>query len=64
MEELINKQYWTNADIMAYAGCGKTKASQIRREALVKHDGLIPLLPRKVKRDAVLKVLGGLKWVI
>lgn len=62
MQEIINKPIWTNADIRAYAGCGKTQATQIRKIALVKYDGFIKLMPRKVKRDAVIKALQeGLK---
>lgn len=57
MEELLNKAYWNLADIRAYLGCGLNKASKIRQLAIKKHNGLNPLLPQKVKRDAVLKVL-------
>jgi hypothetical protein len=42
---------------MNYVGCGKNKASQIRQEAIIKYDGLNPVLPRLVKKEAVLKVL-------
>ena len=51
------KEYWSNQDIMSYVGCGKNKASQIRKEAIIKFDGLNPVLPRLVKKEAVLKVL-------
>lgn len=57
MEELLNKAYWNLEDIRAYLGCGLNKASKIRQLAIKKHNGLNPLLPQKVKRDAVLKVL-------
>ena len=57
MEELLNKAYWNLSDIRAYLGCGLNKASKIRQLAIKKHNGLNPLLPQKVKRDAVLKVL-------
>lgn len=57
MEEVLNKAYWNLADIRAYLGCGLNKASKIRQIAIKKHNGLNPLLPQKVKRDAVLKVL-------
>lgn len=55
--ELSNKVYWTLADIIEYAGCGRTKASAIRQEAIKKFNGFNKLLPKKVKREAVLKVL-------
>ena len=51
------KEYWTNQDIMNFVGCGKNKASKIRQIAIIKFDGLNPLLPRLVKKQAVLKVL-------
>lgn len=56
-EELLNKAYWNLADIRAYLGCGLNKASKIRQIAIKKHNGLNPLLPQKVKRESVLKVL-------
>ena len=43
---------------MAYVGCGRSKASEIRRKAIVRYNGSVPLFPKKVYRDAVLKVLG------
>ncbi len=55
---LLLKSVWTNQDIMAYSGCCMTSASAIHQRAVIEHDGLIKLLPKKVKRDAVLKVLG------
>lgn len=51
------KQYWSNQDIMNYVGCGKNKASAIRKIAIIKFNGLNPLLPRLVKKEAVMKVL-------
>ena len=56
-EELLSKAYWNLADIRAYLGCGLNKASKIRQIAIKKHNGLNPLLPQKVKKDSVLKVL-------
>jgi hypothetical protein len=53
--------YWTNKDIRDYVGCGVNKASQIRKEAILHHDGFIPLLPRKVKKQAVLDALENIK---
>lgn len=58
ISELLQKSIWTNQDIMDYVGCGMTTASKIHKEAIIKHDGYIPLCPKKVRRDAVLKVLG------
>lgn len=58
----MQKEYWNNQDIMQYVGCGKNKATAIRKVAILKFDGLNPLLPRLVKRESVLKVLEvGLK---
>ena len=57
MEEVLNKAYWNLSDIQAYLGCGVSKASKIRQIAIKKFNGLNPLLPQKVKRDSVLKVL-------
>ena len=56
-ENLLEKGFWHLADIRAYACCGTVKASKIRQEAIKKYDGLNPLFPTKVRRDAVLKVL-------
>lgn len=58
VSNLLSKAIWTNQDIMDYLGCGKTVASRIHREAVIKYGGYIELCPRKVRRDAVLKVLG------
>ena len=52
-----NKEYWTNQDIMNFVGCGKNKASKIRQAAIIRFNGFNPLLPRLVKKQAVLKVL-------
>ncbi|MCM1556788.1 MAG: hypothetical protein NC087_04560 [Anaeroplasma bactoclasticum] len=56
--ELLAKSIWCNQDIMDYAGCKLTTASAIHKKAVLEHDGLVKVLPTKVKRDAVLKVLG------
>lgn len=58
MVNLLLKGVWSNEDIMRYVGCSKTKASELHQEASIKHGGYIPHLPKKVKRDAVLEVLG------
>ena len=57
MDELMSKAYWNNKDIMMFANCGVNKASKIRKLAIIKYAGGIPLLPQKVRKDAVLKVL-------
>ena len=62
MEDLLNKAFWNNKDIQAYANVGVNKASKIRKIAILKYDGFIKLLPQKVKRDAVLKALEELRW--
>ena len=61
---LLAKALWSLNDIMEYAECSKTTASKIRKEAITKYDGLIPIMPRKTKRDAILKVLGVVIWQI
>lgn len=55
--ELIKKAYWNLSDIQSFVGCGRSKASKIRQEAVNKFNGFNKLLPQKVKREAVLKVL-------
>ena len=49
--------YLTNKDIMKLVPCGKNKASEIRKIAILDFNGLNPLLPRKVRKESVLKVL-------
>ena len=56
--DLLGLSIWTNKEIRDYVGCGSTKAVEIRREAIFKHKGLVPMCPKKVYRDAVLKALG------
>lgn len=53
----MEQMYLSNKDIMALVPCGKNKASEIRKIAILEYNGLNPLLPRKVKKEAVLKVL-------
>lgn len=55
---LYAKPLWSNQDIMRFTNLGRTKASEIHQEAAIKHNGISKLCPKKVKRDAVLKVLG------
>lgn len=62
MDTLLQKPIWSNKDIQEFTGCSKTTASKIRKEAINKYDGLIPLLPKKTKRDAILKALGVIIW--
>ena len=62
MDTLLQKFIWDNKDIQEFTGCSKTTASKIRKEAITKYDGLIPIMPRKTKRDAILKVLGVVIW--
>ena len=63
MDTLLQKLIWTNRDIQEFVGCSSTTAVKIRKEAINKYDGLIPIMPRKTKRDAILKVLGvEIKW--
>lgn len=58
MIDLLLRAIWSNQDIMAYVGCARSKASEIHKEAVTKHNGYVPQCPKKVRRDAVLKVLG------
>ncbi len=55
---LYAKPLWSNKDIMIFTGCSVNKASEIRKEAINEANGLPVIYPKKVKRDAVLKVLG------
>ena len=50
-------EYITNKDIMLLVHCGKNKASQIRKKAILKYNGFNPNFPRLVRKSAVLKVL-------
>ena len=63
--ENIDKAFWTNKDIMNYVGCSKNTATQIRKKAILYFDGFNSLMPKKTKREAVLKVLemGGKKGI-
>lgn len=56
--DLLAISIWSNRDIMEYVGCGSTKAVEIRRTAIFKHKGMVPMCPKKVYRDAVLNALG------
>lgn len=56
-EEAMEQLYLSNKDIMELVPCGKNKASEIRKRAILDFNGLNPLLPRKVKKEAVMKVL-------
>ena len=53
----MEQMYLTNKDIMKLVPCGKNKASEIRKIAILDFNGLNPLLPRKVRKESVLKVL-------
>lgn len=53
----MEQMYLSNKDIMELVPCGKNKASEIRKIAILEFNGLNPLLPRKVKREAVMQVL-------
>lgn len=55
--DLLQKPIWNNKDIQAFTGCSPTTAVKIRKEAIEKYDGYIPMLPKSIKRDAVLKAL-------
>ena len=57
-------EYITNKDIMLLVPCGKNKASQIRKKAILKYNGFNPNFPRLVRKSAVLKVLEESLWVV
>ncbi len=56
--ELLANPIWTNQDIMDFVGCSSTKAVQIRKKAIFECNGIIPMCPKKVYRNAVLKAVG------
>ena len=56
-KKLLAKPIWSCSDIQEYLDCGRTKASQIKARAL-KIGGVVRGIPSKVKKDAVLEVLG------
>lgn len=58
ISELLMKPIWSNEDIMKYVKCGSNSACLIHQNAAIKHDGVVKLLPKKVKRNAVLAALG------
>ena len=57
MDALLQKPIWSNKDIQEFTGCSATTAVKIRKEAITKYNGFIPIMPKKTKRDAILKVL-------
>ncbi len=64
MDTLLQKPIWSNKDIQEFTGCSSTTAVKIRKIAITQYDGFIAILPRKTKRDAILKVLNleGMIW--
>ena len=50
-------EYITNKEIMSIVPCGKNKATEIRKKAILKYNGFNPNFPRLVRREAVMKVL-------
>lgn len=56
-EELLSKNYWNIKDICLFFGCGRNKATEIKKKAIKDFDGFEPLLPQKVRRDAILKAV-------
>ena len=59
----MQKEYLNNNDIRALVGCGKNKATEIRKKAIIKYDGLNPNFPRLVRASAVMKVLEEKLWI-
>ena len=58
VQNLLDKCVWNSKDIMAYIGCGKTKAYEIFNAVKRFYNGAIPNLSEYVKRDSVLNYLG------
>lgn len=56
-------EYITNKEIMSIVPCGKNKATEIRKKAILKYNGFNPNFPRLVRREAVMKVLEESLWV-
>lgn len=56
--ELLANPIWSNKDIMDFVGVKEAQASKIHQEAVKKHNGQVPYNFKKVKRDAVLAVIG------
>ncbi len=56
--ELLSNPIWSNQDIMDFVGVKEAQASKIHQEAVKKHNGKVPFNFKKVKRDAVLAVIG------
>lgn len=57
-QDVLKKSIWSNEDIMLYFGCRVNKAIDIKKVAITKYKGLVPLFPHAVYRDAVLKAVG------
>ena len=58
----MQKEYLNNKEIQALVGCGKNKACEIRKKAIIKYDGFNPNFPRLVRASAVRKVLEETLW--
>ena len=56
--ELLSNPIWSNKDIMDFVGVQAVQASKIHQEAVKKYNGQVPFNFKKVKRDAVLAVIG------
>lgn len=56
--ELLSNPIWSNQDIMDFVGVKEAQASKIHQEAVKKYNGQVPFNFKKVKRDAVLAVIG------
>lgn len=56
--ELLSNPIWSNQDIMDFVGVQSAQASKIHQKAVKQHNGQVPFNFKKVKRDAVLDVIG------
>lgn len=56
--DVLSKSIWSNEDIMQYFGCRVNKAINIKKLAISKYKGFVPMFPFAVYRDAVLKAVG------
>ena len=57
-QQLLQKPVWNNEDIMKFFNCKVNKAINIKKVAIQKYNGYVPMFPFAVYRDAILKVIG------
>ena len=57
----MEQEFITNKEIREMANCGVNKACQIRKIAITRFNGFNPVLPKKTRKEAIIKVLELLK---